>query len=468
MTANEETTGARLTGRSNCHWSASALACLYLGLSSCAISDPIGEFRASYAAGDYEGAREVLGQLLDDDSGNAHIYALERSITNLALGDPQAAENNLRFARDQLDKLGDNNALQWLSSVLLDDRQLEYGGADYEQVLVRAMLAVANLTTDGQDAYAYALQVLERQLEIMNAYDYQGSQPKLRYKQVAFGSYLRGILNEDDPLRIGVAREAFAKAIELEPGCQAARDAMQRVTNGQHSAKGNGVVHVICMVGRGPFRLEVSEQTSGDVLAIAQAIWADARDRATLPNISSVKIPALAFHHDNPSEVHVAASSAQLTTTEVVTDVEATAQSEFIAMHDQVVARAVLRRAFKIAVTEGVKEVANPRRKNREPRTLGDLGIALAGLLWTAMESADLRCWSLLPATFQVARMELPAGNHTITLRAGQNGRAIGPSQTTRVYVRDGFNTYVVGLVPTMNGGPPPLTSDPIAPETAR
>ena len=39
--------------------------------------------------------------------------------------------------------------------------------------------------------------------------------------------------------------------------------------------------------------------------------------------------------------------------------------------------------------------------------------------------------------------------------------RAVGPPQTVRVYVRDGYNTYVLGLLPTLEGGPQPLTSDP-------
>ena len=417
--------------------------------------------RGAYTAGDYEAAQHELDQLRRDDPGNAHVYALERSMTDLALGDAQAAEDDLRFARDRLDQLSSDDALAWLSSVMLDDRQLEYAGADYEQVLVRALLAVANLTTDGQDANAYALQVLERQLEIMHGYEHEGTRPKLRYKQVAFGSYLRGILNEDDPVRVGVARQAFAKAAELEPRCKIARRALRRTSKGKHSSKGNGVVHVVCMVGRGPFRIEVAEQVGADILAMAQAIWADSRGRASLPNISSVKVPALAFHTDNPTEVHVTAGGAAPTLTEVVTDVEATAESEFIAMRDQTVARAVLRRAFKIAVTEGLKEVVNPRRKNREPSEGTDLAIAIAGLLWTAAEGADLRCWSLLPATFQVARLELPAGQHSLSLRAGHGGAAVGPPQTVDVLVRDGFNTYVVAIVPGMNGGPPPLTSDP-------
>ena len=62
----------------------------------------------------------------------------------------------------------------------------------------------------------------------------------------------------------------------------------------------------------------------------------------------------------------------------------------------------------------------------------------------------------------------MPVGEHEITLRAGRNGVPVGRPQTVRVTVRDGFNTFVVGILPTFDGGPAPMTSDPAAlsPET--
>jgi hypothetical protein len=220
---------------------------------------------------------------------------------------------------------------------------------------------------------------------------------------------------------------------------------------------------VIGLVGLGPFRVEVNERVTQEALAIAQVIWAISRDRTTFPNISSVPIPALAFHRDNPTEVHVEVDGQRVAVTDTVTDVEQTAAAEFDAMRDHIVARAVLRRAFKIAVTEGVKEAINPRKSNRDPNPWTDLAISLAGVAWTAAESADLRCWGLVPATFQAARIEMPVGTHEITLRAGRNGSPVGPPQTIRVVVRDGFNTFVVGLLPTFGGGPQPMSSDPAA-----
>ena len=333
---------------------------------------------------------------------------------------------------------------------------------------MRAVLAVANLMHSGGDADAFALQVLQKQQEIIESFkDDRGFQAKKAYKLVAFGSYIRAILNEADPLKLGVARASYEKVKSLEPNFAFADDDLKRATSGKHSEKGNGVVHVIAFVGKGPSRVEAQEHVSRNILAIAQVVWALYRDRWTIPNITSVKIPALSFWPGNPTEMHVSADGQPVATTATITDVEAVARKEFEAMRDTIVLRAVLRRAFKIFTTEALKEALNPRdRRDRHRRStekdLIDLGISGAGLLWTALEKADLRCWGLLPASFQVARVELPAGEHEIQLRAGLRGRPVSAEGRIRVLVRDGFNTYVVVQAPTLDGAPTTMTSESV------
>ncbi|MCH2585012.1 MAG: hypothetical protein MK138_09615, partial [Planctomycetes bacterium] len=93
---------------------------------------------------------------------------------------------------------------------------------------------------------------------------------------------------------------------------------------------------------------------------------------------------------------------------------------------------------------------------------LRDLGLSAAGLLWAALEGADLRCWSLLPASFQALRVELPEGEHLISLQAGKKGVAAGALREVKVNVRDGYNTYVVAIFPSLEGGACVLSSDAV------
>ena len=424
-------------------------------------SSPMPEIRRAYSSGNFEKASEMLVGLEKSDPSNAHLYGMQRSLPLLALAKPAEAEKELRRARDRMDALTGKGAFEWFSAMLLDDRQNDYEGADYEKVLVRALLSVSNLMRGGQDADAYAYQVLEKQLEIIGSFEApNGKKPKKAYKLVAFGSYLRGILNSDDAMHLEIAKSAFKRALEIEPGNPLIRQALERATNGRHSKKGNGVVHVLALVGRGPYRVEVQAPVTALAFQIAQIIWQQKRRTGAIPNLTKVPIPALAFHQDNPQVVGIRVDGRPVGESLTITDVELCAEKEFDSMKDYILSRAVLRRAFKLAVVETAKEV-NRKGKHRSKNWGLNLGIDLLGMLWTGAESADLRCWSFVPAKLQAFRIELPAGVHEISLEPLGAQGLHGGARKVRVLVRDGFNSYVVGLFPGWIGAVP-LTSDPV------
>ena len=438
----------------------------FLLLASCA-GGGSAKVRPGFDSGRYQESREKLTRLGRKDPRNEHLYLLERGVVSMALEQPGEAVKELRLARDRLDDLAGSDYSGWFQSVLLDDRQLAYQGADYEHVLVRAMLALADLADgNSEDAGAYALQVSRRQREIIQSFrSSDGSLPKSTYSQVAFGSYLKAIIDEE-ALKFDLAKLHFEKVKAIEPRFSPIAGDLERVVEGHHSKKGNGVVHVLALVGRGPFRVEADEPVTGNSLAIAHYIWASSRNQAVIPNIARVKIPAVAVYEDNPSEVHVSADGSPAGATSLLTDIEALALEEFEAIRDHIVARAFLRRAFKIAATQLATEAANKGRKSRgeysDADALRDLSISAAGLLWAALEGADLRCWSLLPASFQALRVELPEGEHLISLQAGKKGAPAGAPREVKVNVRDGYNTYVVAIFPSLEGGACVLSSDAV------
>ena len=167
-------------------------------LASCA-GGGSAKVRPGFDSGRYQESREKLTRLARKDPRNEHLYLLERGVVSLALEQPADAVRDLRLARDRLDDLAGSDYSGWFQSVLLDDRQLAYQGADYEHVLVRAMLALADLADgNSEDAGAYALQVASRQREIIQSFRASdGSLPKSTYSQVAFGSYLKALIDEE-------------------------------------------------------------------------------------------------------------------------------------------------------------------------------------------------------------------------------------------------------------------------------
>jgi hypothetical protein len=238
---------------------------------------------------------------------------------------------------------------------------------------------------------------------------------------------------------------------------------------------------------------------SSVILDVAHRIYNARRERVAIPisAISMVEIADLVVRTDNPDAVRVQAGAVRART-ETVTSVDRLAGAEFAAMKTQMVVRAVVRRIFKLAASETGKSLTRPKpadedkesdvetqagggkrvarggeaerrkkeeeeRRRRELEQINSLAWDLVALLWVALEDADTRCWALLPASFQVTRLELAEGEHDVVVQADWRGQPVGTAQTVRVRVRPGRTTFVIAQVPSCQGGPPPLTTAPAA-----
>ena len=83
-------------------------------------------------------------------------------------------------------------------------------------------------------------------------------------------------------------------------------------------------------------------------------------------------------------------------------------------------------------------------------------------MIWESMETADTRCWNLLPAEIQVTRLEVPAGEHRLTLQplsrvyslahrgyiVSESTVRMGNEQSRTIVVEPGRNTYVLANFP--------------------
>jgi len=330
--------------------------------------------------------------------------------------------------------------------------------------LIRVFLALSNLMYDGTDAPAYALQIGHKQNEIIRngaVQDPQDSEKKVNpkdgaYRQVAIGQYLIGAMqeaifrNHDDVIK------AFESVNTWEPGFTQGRLDLERARRGVHAQPGNGVVYVFALVGSGPFK----EQRNCEVLQEAQ-IWttlfiALMSNRPTLPDFAPVMIPYIVRPQGSVSALAVSIDGKSVagrwgSRTETLTDIGRMAEEQFEAMQPQIIGRAVARRTLKKAVLYGTKEVldANP---------LVGIAMDVGGMIWESLETADTRCWNLLPAEIQVTRLEVPAGEHQITLQplsrvyslahrgyiVSSSSIRTGTAQSKTIRVEPGYNTYVL------------------------
>ncbi len=328
-------------------------------------------------------------------------------------------------------------------SLLTDDRKRAYGGEDYEQILVRNFLAITNLLNGGEDAVAYCLQANQKQQEIIGGgVAGSNSNPKLSYKRVALGAYLYGAIQEATHQNYDEAQRAYANVAQWNPEFRPAAADLQRVQTASHSQPGHGVCYVLALVGPGPRKEEDVAEVTSQSLAIASSILHALGDHKIPPFTAPVKIPQIVVPPSNVERVFVSAGGSELGMTETITDVGRLAVEQYAATRDHVIAWAVARRV--------VKKAAIYKVHGQMPTSGSWTSLALnaTGFLWEASETADTRCWSMLPGQIQVLRCELPAGVHSLALQPVAHGEVVGESHVCQIEVLDGRNSFALACFP--------------------
>lgn len=399
--------------------------------------------RTAYYSNKLDDAATLADQEIKRRAADADVLKLERAMIDLSAGRAKQAENALREVRDHFDAYEPQDLGESALSYLADDNKRAYPGEDYERVLIRCFLALSNLMHDGTDATAYALQVGQKQEQIMLAAGQDATKnPKLRYKRVALGAYLHGALQEATHRNYDDVARSIQLVVNWEPQFKFGQQDLERATHGRHSAPGHGVLYVVTLVGRGPFKEERAERATSDALLIADRIFSAVGKHSLPPTLAPIKMPVVCRSPSRIGTVKVAIDGQAVGQTETITDVGQMAVDQFEAIKSEIMARAIVRRVVKKGAIYAAKEAA----KVEHP--LAELALDGVGVAWEATESADTRCWGLLPDKIQVLRVELPAGPHQLSLRAGTTSAAIGPEATERVQITDGRNSYVLATFP--------------------
>jgi len=419
------------------------LALLFAGCST--YGQRVEQVRANYYSNQLEAASSAVAEARQKNRAGADVLALDQALIELAAGNAAQSEKLLREVRDRFDSLEGPAVGEAALSYLTDDNRRAYDGEDYEIVLIRAFLALSNLLHDGGDAEAYSLQLIDKQEQIIAAAAKpEKENPKANYQRVALAPYLRGVLREATHRDYDDAERSYTSVVSWQPGFRSAQADLTRATHGAHSQPGHGVVYVFALTGRGPHKIEAIEVPSSAALLVAGEIVSAVGHQTVAPNIAPVKVPLVVAQQSRVRTVAVSVDQQPRGTTEPITDITQLAIQQYQAIYPQVIARAVARRCVKKGALYGAKEATGVQKGS-----LTGLAYDLAGIAWEASESADLRCWSLLPDKIQVLRLELPAGDHDLALHAlPPANKLLGPAATSRIRVADGRNTYVLANFP--------------------
>jgi hypothetical protein len=427
--------------------------CLFVGGCATSYVDRVQISRKKFYAGNLDSSRkEMEHQLKWGRKKEADLVKLETAVMDMSNGKMREAKSSLLEVRDHFDdnerkKLAGNTLSLWT-----DDTIIAYSGEDYEKVMIRAMLAVADLLDGGGDAEAYSLQIIEKQEQIRQNADKKKlfrdkddeiPNPKLAYKQVAFGEYLRGVLCEETLINYDDAERAYQHVTSWEPAFHQGKADLLRAQQGQHHQQGNGVVYVIAFVGRGPYKVQVNAEATQIALLIADRVFSMTNKYSVPPTLAPVPIPEIRRYYDHIHAVGIYTDGKPVSATETITDIGQMAVDQFNANRDMMIAKAIIRRIVKKGTVYAAKEIADV---NPWISLLMDVG----GVVWEAYEAADTRCWGLLPDRIQIARLELPAGEHTLELQAiSEQGKPLSSQKyPVTVHVANGYHSYILANFP--------------------
>lgn len=422
-----------------------ALICLSFlyGTGCSTYSQRVRPARQHFFDGNLTAAEQSLQEYIEKHPGDADAASLDLAMVQLLRGQPAKAEAILRRVRDNLDYYQQKDVVESGVSMATDDQRLAYSGANYEKVLTRVFLALSNLMHDGQDAEAYSLQVNAKQQELLQAaHAEQVASAESAYTPLAIGPYVRGMLREATFANYDDAARAYQKVVSWRPEFQNAHADLDRATQGVHSRPGHGVLYAFMLVNRGPVKEQVSELPTSAALLVADRILSATGEYSLPPTLAPIKVPKVVVPPREVRHISISTDARPCGRTETICDVAELALRQEAVELPRIMGRAVARRVLKKATVYAAKDYLET------DSPLPDLALSAAGVLWEATESADTRCWGLLPREIQVLRVELPVGHHSLQLNPVLTSGVAVDGPETIVTIEDGRNSYVLACFP--------------------
>lgn len=387
-------------------------------------------------------AHQDLSKLSQKSRGDHTVAELDLAVIELLQGQASSAEKRLRDVRDEWEELEKKSVAEETKVMLTDDQKRQYAGETYEKLMIGVFLTLASLMQDGVDAEAYSLQTMMKQQQLVEQLnvDRDDKLPDI-FGVPPIAPYLRGVVREatlhdyDDALRMYELTDA------LLPEHPAILSDLQRVQFAAHSQPGNGVVYVIALVGKGPYKVERSEPVTQAVLFQADRIVSLLGDYSLPPTLAPVKVPVIECPPKCFDLIGVKVNGQPVSTTLPITDIDLLARETHQAQFTRLMARTVARRIVK-------KGAVYAAKSQMKANAAASLALDVAGVAWEATESADTRCWGLMPREIQILRMELPAGVHQLGLEPISSGRPVSQCTEINVEVQNARNSYVLGYWP--------------------
>lgn len=395
------------------------LALTFLFVTGCATyQSKVDSSRILLSQGQYDKAIAELQPLADKDNNDQLIYKLDYAVALQQAGKYKESAKAFSEAEKIADVNDYHSISKITSSLLLSEEMKQYKGDDYEKVLINAVNAINYVMMGDLDEALVEARKLNNKL-----YKYK-FEAKKDYAQNPYAFYLSAVAWEADR-KWDDAYIDYKKAYDLNPYFPPLHEDLIR--SAIRASREDDVARWKKQFPEVKVRPEWKDPSYGEIVLIYQQGWGPRKQ----PRPDSPKYPWLVPVGTSTRNAELKIGSNSIKTFPIFSVEDVAIKT----LNDDYAALVASRAAG--TVTKFV--VADQIRQKNE--LLGTA--ALIGML--VSDRADLRQWSTLPQTFQIARAFVKAGKHKISVEGiSATGSSTGESLPEKeIEVKPGRKTFL-------------------------
>ena len=364
-----------------------------------------------------------LEPLAKEESKDQLLYMLDYATALQMAGRSSESAKAYSAAERIADKQDYHSISRIAGSLALNEEVVQYKGDDFEKVLINGMNALNYLDMGELDGALVEVRRVNEKLYKLK------SDGKQEFNQSPFAFYLGAIIWEADR-KFDDAYIAYKNAYDVAPNYTPLRaDLIRSAIRAQRPEEVERWTKAFPEVRIDP---EWKDRNRGEVVLVFQNGWGPRKQ----PRPGNPRFPYLV-----PVNNHVSMATMTVESSKLMKN-PYTANTHRIYSVDEISVKA-MDADFTRLVGSRVAGVATKAVLADQLRQKDEL---LGAVAWVAMnlsDRADLRQWSTLPQSFQIARASVPAGKHAVTLKA------IGSSAEKKIEVdvKPGRKVFVVWRV---------------------
>ena len=377
----------------------------FFTISGCAsYQKKVEQSRNYMASGQPESAVQLLEPLAKEPGADQLVYLFDYATALQAAGRYKESSDQFILADKMSDAKDYFSVSNFAGSLLLNEGVTQYKGEDYERLFINVMSAFNFVMSGERESAMVEIRRLNEKL------DYFRLEQKKEYDKNTMSMYLSGILWESDN-NWDSAYIDYERVYNRSPNSKYIKEDLVRAAI---KARREDAAEKWMREFSIKPKPEWSNSKYGEIVLLYMQGWGPRKAErprvATAFGFVSPGFPKLVKVPADTTQVRLIAQGESGNTiihqadTGLIYSVEDAAIKALEAQYAPLIAK-------RIAAYVAKQQLSRQVGKNNE-----GLG-AVMNLALQLADTADLRQWSTLPASFQVARLFVPAGKYTLTLQ---------------------------------------------------